>query len=193
MDEGNIVPFCILVFMAINLFAMSGAQQNIPKTSSGDVQDKEQSMFKLTDSLIKDLIERVNQLEEENRQRQLEISEQNRIILQQQHEINGLKKNMATQVENQYQPDKADVSSMLTEYYDENGSQLNEELSQSANTGPDSGTTGIASHKKTCIRGFANNKCSDQPAYPRSLISTFVIRFFERIISRLAKSEISNF
>ena len=153
MGEGNIVSFCIFVVMAINLFAMGGAQQNVFKTRSGE-EDKEQSMFKLTDSLVKDLIERVNQLEEGNRQRQLEISAQNRIILQQQHEINGLKKNMATQVENQYQPDKADVSSMLTEYYDENGSQLNEELSQSANTGPDTGTTGIASHKKTCIRGL---------------------------------------
>ena len=34
---------------------------------------------------------------------------------------------------------------------------------------------------------------ADQPADPRSLISTFVIPFLESIISRLAASEISNF
>ena len=33
--------------------------------------------------------------------------------------------------------------------------------------------------EKTCLRGFANNKGSDQPARPRSLISAFVIRLFE--------------
>ena len=30
--------------------------------------------------------------------------------------------------------------------------------------------------EKTCLRGFANNTGADQPAHPRSLISTFVIR-----------------
>ena len=34
---------------------------------------------------------------------------------------------------------------------------------------------------------------ADQPAHPRSLISAFVIRFLERIISRLASSKISIF
>ena len=47
--------------------------------------------------------------------------------------------------------------------------------------------------EKTCLRWFANNKGADQPAHPRSLISTFVIRLLERIISRLAMSEISIF
>ena len=32
--------------------------------------------------------------------------------------------------------------------------------------------------KKTGLQGFANNKAADQPAHPRSLISTFVIRKF---------------
>ena len=46
---------------------------------------------------------------------------------------------------------------------------------------------------KTCRRGVANNTGADQPAHPRSLISAFVIRFLESIISRLAPSKISNF
>ena len=37
--------------------------------------------------------------------------------------------------------------------------------------------------EKTCLSGFANNKGADQPAHPRSLISTFVIRLLESIIS----------
>ena len=40
---------------------------------------------------------------------------------------------------------------------------------------------------------FANNTGVDQPVHPHSLISAFVIRFLESIISRLATSEISNF
>ena len=47
--------------------------------------------------------------------------------------------------------------------------------------------------KKTCLRGFANNKGADQPVHPRRLISAFVIKFSESIISRLATSEISIF
>ena len=31
--------------------------------------------------------------------------------------------------------------------------------------------------KKTCLRGFANNKGADQHAHPRRLISAIVIRF----------------
>ena len=38
-----------------------------------------------------------------------------------------------------------------------------------------------------------NNKGADQPAHPRSLISAFVIRLLESIISRLATNEISFF
>ena len=47
--------------------------------------------------------------------------------------------------------------------------------------------------KKTCLRGFANNTGSDQPVHPRSLISTFVIRFLESIIRNIATGEISIF
>ena len=45
--------------------------------------------------------------------------------------------------------------------------------------------------EKTCLQWGANNKVADQPANPRSLISAFVIRFMESIISRLATGEIS--
>ena len=47
--------------------------------------------------------------------------------------------------------------------------------------------------EKTCLRGFANNTGADQPVHPRSLISAFVIRLLESIVSRHATSEISNF
>ena len=46
---------------------------------------------------------------------------------------------------------------------------------------------------KTCLRGFANNKGADQPVHPCSLISAFVIRLLESIISRLATGEVSIF
>ena len=39
--------------------------------------------------------------------------------------------------------------------------------------------------------GFVNNKGTEQPAHLRRLISAFVIRFMESIISKLATSEIS--
>ena len=45
--------------------------------------------------------------------------------------------------------------------------------------------------EKTCLRRFVNNKGADQPAHRRSLISAFVFRFLESIISKLATSEIS--
>ena len=41
--------------------------------------------------------------------------------------------------------------------------------------------------------GAATNKGADQPAHPCRLISTFIIRLLESIISRLATSEISIF
>ena len=47
--------------------------------------------------------------------------------------------------------------------------------------------------KKTCPWGFTNNKGTDQPAHPRRLISAFVIRVLESIISDLATSEFSSF
>ena len=45
----------------------------------------------------------------------------------------------------------------------------------------------------TCIPGFVENTGADQPADPRSLISTFVIRFLKRIICKLATGESSIF
>ena len=47
-------------------------------------------------------------------------------------------------------------------------------------------------HEKTCLREFANNTGVDQTAHPRSLISAFVIRFLESIISKLATVEMSS-
>ena len=47
--------------------------------------------------------------------------------------------------------------------------------------------------EKPCLLGFANNLGADQPAPPRSLISAFVIRLLESLISRLATSKISIF
>ena len=41
--------------------------------------------------------------------------------------------------------------------------------------------------------GFVNSKSADHPAHLRRLISTFAVRLLQRIISRLAISEISFF
>ena len=41
-----------------------------------------------------------------------------------------------------------------------------------------------------CLMPYANNKGADQPAHPRSLISTFVVHCLDRIIPILAKSKI---
>ena len=46
---------------------------------------------------------------------------------------------------------------------------------------------------KAVFGGFMEFKGADQLAHPRSLISTFVIRLLESIISRLATSKISIF
>ena len=50
-----------------------------------------------------------------------------------------------------------------------------------------------ASRRENLYSGFANNTGADQPAHPHSLISDFVVRFLESIISLLALSEISIF
>ena len=44
--------------------------------------------------------------------------------------------------------------------------------------------------EKTCLRGFANNTVAEQPAHPRSLISTSVFGFLKSIICKLATDEI---
>ena len=46
-------------------------------------------------------------------------------------------------------------------------------------------------HEKTCLMSYANNKGADQPAYPRSLNSAFVVRCLDSIISLDSISEIS--
>ena len=38
-------------------------------------------------------------------------------------------------------------------------------------------------HEKMCLMSYANNKGADQPAHPRSLISAFVVRCLDSIIS----------
>ena len=48
-------------------------------------------------------------------------------------------------------------------------------------------------HAKMCLMLYANNKGADQPAHPRSLISAFVVRSLDNIISLVSRSEISRF
>ena len=46
-------------------------------------------------------------------------------------------------------------------------------------------------HEKMCLMAYANNKGADQPAHPRSLISAFVVRCLDTIISLNSIAEIS--
>ena len=46
-------------------------------------------------------------------------------------------------------------------------------------------------HEKTLFMQYANNKGADQPAYSHSLISTFVVRYLVRLISRVSITNIS--
>ena len=46
-------------------------------------------------------------------------------------------------------------------------------------------------HEKLCLKSYANNKGADQNAHPRSLISTFVVRCIDSIISLDSIAEIS--
>ena len=46
-------------------------------------------------------------------------------------------------------------------------------------------------HEKMCLMSYANNKGTDQPAHPRSLISAFVVRCLDSIISLDSIAEIS--
>ena len=48
-------------------------------------------------------------------------------------------------------------------------------------------------HEKMCLMSYANNKGADQTAHPRSLISAFVVRSLDSIISLVSRSEISRF
>ena len=44
-----------------------------------------------------------------------------------------------------------------------------------------------------CLMQYANNKGADQPVHPPSLISAFVFRSLDSIISIVSRSEISRF
>ena len=46
-------------------------------------------------------------------------------------------------------------------------------------------------HAKICLMTYANNKGADQPAHPRSLISTFVVHCLDSIMPLVSISEIS--
>ena len=46
---------------------------------------------------------------------------------------------------------------------------------------------------RKCVMSYANNKGADQPAHRRSLISTFVVRCLDSIITLVFTSEISSF
>ena len=46
------------------------------------------------------------------------------------------------------------------------------------------------SHEKTCFLPYTNNKGTDQPAHPHSLISTFVVRYLDSIIPIIPISKI---
>ena len=48
-------------------------------------------------------------------------------------------------------------------------------------------------HAKTCLMPYANNKGADQPAHPRSLISTFIVCFLDSMICILAISKVARF
>ena len=45
--------------------------------------------------------------------------------------------------------------------------------------------------RKMCLMSYANNKGAEQPAHPRSLISAFVVRSLDSIISLDSTAEIS--
>ena len=46
---------------------------------------------------------------------------------------------------------------------------------------------------RKCLMVYANNKVADQPAHPRSLISTFVVRCLDSMTCKLAISKVSRF
>ena len=46
-------------------------------------------------------------------------------------------------------------------------------------------------HEKMCLMSYANNKGADQTAHPRSLISAFVVRCLDSVISVDSIAEIS--
>ena len=47
-------------------------------------------------------------------------------------------------------------------------------------------------HEKMCLKSYANNKGADQPAHPRSLISAFVVRCLDSVVSLVSVTKISS-
>ena len=47
-------------------------------------------------------------------------------------------------------------------------------------------------HEKMCLMSYANNKGADQPVHPRSLISDFVVRCRECVMSLVSVTKISS-
>ena len=48
-------------------------------------------------------------------------------------------------------------------------------------------------HEKMCHISYANNKGADQPAHPRSLISAFVVRCLDSLMSLVSVTKFQNF
>ena len=46
--------------------------------------------------------------------------------------------------------------------------------------------------EKTCLMSYANNKGADQPAHPHSLISAFVVRCLDSVMSPVSVTKISS-
>ena len=47
-------------------------------------------------------------------------------------------------------------------------------------------------HDKMCLMSYANNKSADQPVHPHSLISTFVVRCLDSVMSLVSVTKISS-
>ena len=47
-------------------------------------------------------------------------------------------------------------------------------------------------HEKTFLMSYANNKGADQPAHPHSLISAFVVRCLDSVMSLVSVTKISS-
>ena len=47
-------------------------------------------------------------------------------------------------------------------------------------------------HEKTCLMSYANYTGADQPAHPHSLISAFVVRCLDNVMSVVSVTKISN-
>ena len=50
----------------------------------------------------------------------------------------------------------------------------------------------LPGHEKMCLMSYANNKGADQPAHPCSLISAFVVRCLDSVMSLVSVTKISS-